>query len=1835
MDPPVLGNTISESNMPIKATLISLVYLLLFSLSASARIDATSGNDRVTLISTSDESVTLSFTLDDIEQTTFEGDEQTEILHSIQGEGMTYDKNRPILPSVSRFIVVPPDAGIELIVRHGEVRRVSAEHPPQLCRDEDLHTPDGTDQMTYISEGVYPPQIATMSEPLVIRGVRIIKVTTYPIRYDPINEVYLHYENIETELRFTDDEPVNPVYNPNRRNRSHQFLKFIEALAINSENIRRDDPNDEIPPYVGHYLIVTHENCLQYAAPFIEWRRKSGYKVDILSLNGEDADNPATVKNAIQDRYDAYLDENIDPFDYILLIGDRSNYQFGTRSQWILNAPGGESLWGGTPQADYKYACLEGDDNIPDVGISRWPNGNPDLMELVVGKTLAYETDPPMDDPEWFNKTGVYSQHWGNSPTTSWHPSIHTTARWGVEVLESLGFEDVDVYEEFDYDHMGDGIGPWIRDHYNDGTNILIGRAQNYFWRQNFDGVEDNTVFAVDLNIGHFPWTSENSFRTGSADHLKGPVAVTYCYSEPSPMTPMNLVWLNLVKGVLIDDLTVGWGRTYAVTAFELTFPDIQYRNIAVYNQVKTDYGCFSDPGLQPWIGIPTAVNADFPEQLSPEARALNVHVTNREDDEDLPGAQVTVYHPRDMPDPDSEDYADYDDIYMITTTSDEEGMARFVFPDDEDLESGTMYVTVSGRDICPEFGEIRVGEANLALDIFSYSLTQVAGNDDDDINPGETFDLTINAVNLGSEDVAEGVTAIVTVQSDWIEIDGDAQISFGNIDPDGEAEGDHGIRLIVSPSCPDAASRPVTKPRIDIIFNANDASWFSAIMIDPVAPNLVVREIIGGNIIGLDQTEIDIEVENVGAIDIADFSAELVILENGVSIIRDGGDYPAIRAGENSRLSSDPFLVTGSALAIPGTRVEMALILSNEEGFVDTAYFELQVREQEENVPTGPDDYGYSCFDDSDEDWMLAPEYDWIEICPAEDDADFEGTLLEFEGGSEFDIGEAMVIDLGYTLVFYGQEYDQITVATNGYICVGEQEQIVNFENWPLDRCIGGGMGMIAPFWDDLRLNDGGVYYFHDERNGRFIVEWYNLRHAAGGDDMAFQVVLYDSDVFPTASGDDKILFQYQSIENIENLRNGDDEWLEGIPYASVGISSPDGKTGINYTWNNEYPVSASELEPRRALLFTTSRFESWDGFLRGTVIDASNDRPLADVTVMSRFNQTTVTDADGYWEIPDAITGFEFDLRFTLDGYNDSLVSGLFLEEGDSLTLDVALLHPEFVPSQWSFERQLEPDQTVEIDFTVENRGNGPLDWQYRKRLPGNADVDSWALRESYFVGDSTGDSRMRGVVWANNRFYCTGGGRSRIDDNFVYVIDENGSLIDQFRQFSNSRYGMGDLAWDGGLIWGGEEGTVYGFTPDGELQETFNTNLRNIQAVAWDMDRQILWCADKLSGFIIGYDLEGREQMRLPQSNLMIYGLAYWPDDPIGHSLYIYDYIVLPNELDRTVVHKINPETEDILFVADLGTELDGKPEGAFITNQYDVYSWVYISMANISSHDKVDVWQLDARRDWFKVFDGEDFENEIESGGIDAGESDNFVLLLNSSDLPRVSFEGQLLFRQYEVNSCDTLHVTLDVIRIEEPYRFDLISPADSSNLNGNIEPEILFSWEKLIDPNFEGRVSYQLWIQSGEDSTLAVVTDTTSISVDIESLDFELMPQLQWWVVAELDPDLVWSDNRFVFNYIPVDVESESAIPVEFGLESIYPSPFNSIASIRFGMDRATDARISIFDISGREVAVLHNGIMPAGHRKIVWNAESLPSGLYLVRLESAGRVKTAKIALIR
>jgi hypothetical protein len=99
------------------------------------------------------------------------------------------------------------------------------------------------------------------------------------------------------------------------------------------------------------------------------------------------------------------------------------------------------------------------------------------------------------------------------------------------------------------------------------------------------------------------------------------------------------------------------------------------------------------------------------------------------------------------------------------------------------------------------------------------------------------------------------------------------------------------------------------------------------------------------------------------------------------------------------------------------------------------------------------------------------------------------------------------------------------------------------------------------------------------------------------------------------------------------------------------------------------------------------------------------------------------------------------------------------------------------------------------------------------------------------------------------------------------------------------------------------------------------------------------------------------------------------------------------------------------------------------------------------------------------------------------------------------------------------------------------------------------------------------------------------------------------------------------------------VETQST-PAAFVLAQSYPNPFNSSTVIRYEL--ATDGPISlvVYDVLGRRVRTLIDGIARAGTYTAVWNAtndegQNTASGLYFYRLQAGGNSETRRMALIR
>jgi hypothetical protein len=88
------------------------------------------------------------------------------------------------------------------------------------------------------------------------------------------------------------------------------------------------------------------------------------------------------------------------------------------------------------------------------------------------------------------------------------------------------------------------------------------------------------------------------------------------------------------------------------------------------------------------------------------------------------------------------------------------------------------------------------------------------------------------------------------------------------------------------------------------------------------------------------------------------------------------------------------------------------------------------------------------------------------------------------------------------------------------------------------------------------------------------------------------------------------------------------------------------------------------------------------------------------------------------------------------------------------------------------------------------------------------------------------------------------------------------------------------------------------------------------------------------------------------------------------------------------------------------------------------------------------------------------------------------------------------------------------------------------------------------------------------------------------------------------------------------------------------LEQNYPNPFAPATTIRFALPSRAEVRLGVYDVAGREIAVLEDGVFAAGPHEVRWEGLGgggmpLAAGVYFLRLDAAGETRKAKILLAR
>jgi hypothetical protein len=255
--------------------------------------------------------------------------------------------------------------------------------------------------------------------------------------------------------------------------------------------------------------------------------------------------------------------------------------------------------------------------------------------------------------------------------------------------------------------------------------------------------------------------------------------------------------------------------------------------------------------------------------------------------------------------------------------------------------------------------------------------------------------------------------------------------------------------------------------------------------------------------------------------------------------------------AEESPQVAISPTSVRKTFL--PGTSGSQVLTVRNQGGsdLRWTLGASASAIETPSNGPTastiipaagGPDSFGYTWKDSS---FPGGPPFSWVEIS-------FAGTKVQ----NLIDDEVSPAIPLGFSFPFYGQSFDAVNISLNGFLSFTNSSH--QFFNTRLPNLLAPD-NLIAPFWDDLFIYVGEVWYRND--GYRFIVEYHKVIAYGPGPfgGQTFEVILYP---------DGRILYQYLSIG--------------GGPFAgeTIGIQNANRDEGLTVAYNESFLMNNLAVE-------------------------------------------------------------------------------------------------------------------------------------------------------------------------------------------------------------------------------------------------------------------------------------------------------------------------------------------------------------------------------------------------------------------------------------------------------------------------------------------------------------------------------------------------------------------------------------------------------------------------------------------------------------------------------
>jgi len=302
--------------------------------------------------------------------------------------------------------------------------------------------------------------------------------------------------------------------------------------------------------------------------------------------------------------------------------------------------------------------------------------------------------------------------------------------------------------------------------------------------------------------------------------------------------------------------------------------------------------------------------------------------------------------------------------------------------------------------------------------------------------------------------------------------------------------------------------------------------------------------------------------LKNVGGQNFTSLTSTLSSTDPFITISDNSGTFGTILIDSTKENAADKYRLSVSASA-PMNHAVPFRVIAAQGTFRDTFDFILRT------AKLVPMDTGYYYTYYNGGPYVQCPTYSWYAIDTTQ--TTHPGTSLGMESDDQ-----TVVVTLPFTFKYYGQDYTQVSVCSNGWIALGSSAY-ASYYNYPLPSTSAPPTAVFG-LWDDLypgAVGPGDIYSYYDATNHRFVIEFFRVDHLSpSGYLETFEFFLYQPGYPTTPTGDGEVIVQYNTVSYITS--------------TTMGIQNLSQNVGIQYLYDNLYDPLGVPITNGRALKYT-----------------------------------------------------------------------------------------------------------------------------------------------------------------------------------------------------------------------------------------------------------------------------------------------------------------------------------------------------------------------------------------------------------------------------------------------------------------------------------------------------------------------------------------------------------------------------------------------------------------------------------------------------------------------